>query len=319
MQLDQAGHDQIAGRILGSTGRAAFAEFGDAGIGKSNPAALDDAVREHNPGVAKYGIGAGRVHLSIFPRRRAPRKAVAAARGVSILEHMADPRYAIYFTPEPRSALDRFGAELLGYDAAIGEDLAFPDAVLQLAPDWRELTCDPRKYGFHATLKAPHSLAPGKTEADLLAACEAFAGTPRPIPAISPVVGSISGFIAVVPAKPSADLERLAADCVSEFDSFRAPLSAEDRARRNPSMLTPRQREYLDRWGYPYVMEDFRFHMTLTGRLPPERHGPVLAMLEARFSALDLKTLAIDRIALSRQDDADSRFRIVGAYVLRKS
>ena len=111
------------------------------------------------------------------------------------------------------------------------------------------------------------SLAPGKTEAELLAACEAFARTPRPIPVISPVVGSISGFIAVVPAEPSAELERLAADCVSEFDAFRAPLTAEDRARRNPSMLTPRQREYLDRWGYPYVMEDFRFHMTLTGRL----------------------------------------------------
>jgi putative phosphonate metabolism protein len=232
---------------------------------------------------------------------------------------MAYPRYAIYYTPEPGSDLDRFGAELLGYDATSGEDPAFPDGILQLAPDWRELTCDPRKYGFHATLKAPHALVPGKTEAELLAACEAFARTPQPIPVITPVVGSISGFIAVVPAKPSAELERLAGDCVEEFDSFRAPLTAEDRARRNPSMLTPRQREHLDRWGYPYVMQDFRFHMTLTGRLPPERHGPVLTMLKDRFSALGLKTLAIDRIALCRQDDADSRFRIVGTYVLRKS
>jgi putative phosphonate metabolism protein len=232
---------------------------------------------------------------------------------------MAYPRYAIYFTPEPGSALDRFGAELLGYDAITGEDLALPDGILQRAPDWRELTRDPRKYGFHATLKAPHSLAPGKTEAELLAACETFARTPRPIPAIIPVVGSISGFIAVVPAEPSAGLERLAADCVSKFDSFRAPLTAEDRARRNPSMLTPRQRDHLDRWGYPYVMQDFRFHMTLTGRLPPERHEAVLTMLKDRFSALGLKTLAIDRIALFRQDAAESRFRIAGTYVLRKS
>jgi putative phosphonate metabolism protein len=232
---------------------------------------------------------------------------------------MAYPRYAIYFTPEPGSALDRLGAELLGYDATTGEDLAFPDGIPQLAPDWYKLTRDPRKYGFHATLKAPLSLVPGKTEAELLAACEAFARTPRPIPVISPVVGSISGFIAVVPAEPSAELERLAADCVSEFDSFRAPLTVEDRARRNPSMLTPRQREYLDRWGYPYVMQDFRFHMTLTGRLPPERHEPVLTMLKDRFSALDLKTLAIKRIALFCQDDADSRFRIVGTYLLGKA
>jgi putative phosphonate metabolism protein len=232
---------------------------------------------------------------------------------------MAYPRYAIYYTPEPGSDFDRFGAELLGYDATTGEDLSFPGGILQLAPDWRELTRDPRKYGFHATLKAPLSLAPGKTEAELLAACEAFAEIPRPIPVITPVVGSISGFIAVVPAEPSAELERLAADCVEQFDAFRAPLTGEDRARRNPSMLTPRQRDYLGRWGYPYVMEDFRFHMTLTGRLPPERHGAVLTMLKDRFSALDLKTLAIDRIALFRQDDADSRFRIVGACVLGKS
>jgi putative phosphonate metabolism protein len=232
---------------------------------------------------------------------------------------MTYPRYAIYFTPQPGSALDRFGAELLGYDATSGEDLAFPDGILQLAPDWRDLTRDPRKYGFHATLKAPHALAPGKTEAELLAACKAFARTPRPIPVIKPVVGSISGFIAVIPAQPSAELERLAADCVSEFDAFRAPLSADDRARRNPSTLTPRQRDYLDRWGYPYVMQDFRFHMTLTGRLTIERHGAVLTMLKDRFSALDLETLAIDRIALFRQDDAESRFRVVGACVLGKS
>src|ERR1700754_1780843 len=169
------------------------------------------------------------------------------------------PRYAIYYTPAPGSALDRFGAHLLGYDALSGEELRFPDSIEQTVPDWRELTRDPRKYGFHATLKAPHSLAPGKTEAELLAACAAFARTPRPIPVITPVVGSISGFVAVVPAEPAAELERLAADCVKEFDAFRVPLSAEDRARRNPSTLTPRQRDYLDRWGYPYVMQDFRF------------------------------------------------------------
>jgi putative phosphonate metabolism protein len=224
------------------------------------------------------------------------------------------PRYAIYYVPEPGGDLDRFGTELLGWNATTGEDVAFPHGILRMAPDWRELTRDPRKYGFHATLKAPLSLAPGKTEAELLAACEAFASTPRPIPVIRPVVGSISGFIAVVPVEPSVELERLAADCVRQFDAFRAPLASEERARRKPSMLTPRQRKHLDRWGYPYVMEDFRFHMTLTGRLAAERHEPVLTMLKNRFSALGLKTLSIDRIALFRQDHADSRFRVAGDY-----
>jgi putative phosphonate metabolism protein len=231
---------------------------------------------------------------------------------------MADyPRYAIYYVPAPASDLDRFGAQLLGYDAYKGEDLTFPDNILKQAPDWRDLTRDPRKYGFHATLKAPMSLADGKSEVELLAACAAFAATPRAIPVIRPVVGSIEGFIALVPVERPSELIRLAADCVSEFDSFRAPLSEADRARRNPSQLTPAQREHLDRWGYPYVMDDFRFHMTLTGRLGAERRKPLLKMLADRFAALDVRTLAIDRIGVFRQDNTASRFRIVNHWKLR--
>jgi putative phosphonate metabolism protein len=226
------------------------------------------------------------------------------------------PRYAIYYAPAPGSDLDRFGAQLLGYDAFGGGDLPFADGIEQTVPDWRELTQDPRKYGFHATLKAPMPLASSTTEAELLAACESFANTPRTIPVIRPVVDSISGFITVVAAEPSNELERLAADCTRDFDSFRAPLTPEDRARRNPSRLTPRQRDYLERWGYPYVMEDFRFHLTLTGRLGTERRAAILPILQQRFAALGITTLAIDRIALFRQDNADSRFRIIGHYGL---
>jgi putative phosphonate metabolism protein len=228
------------------------------------------------------------------------------------------PRYAIYYAPVPGSALDRFGADVLGYDAYSGEDLPFPGDVSSAWPDWRDLTQDPRKYGFHATLKAPMALASDRTEAELAAACESFAATARPIPSIEPVVDSISGFIAVMPAKPSADLLQFAADATREFDSFRAPLTPRDRERRNAARLTPRQCEYLDRWGYPYVMEDFRFHMTLTGRLDRERRDPVMAMLRDRFSAIGLKTLAIDRIALFRQDAADSRFRIIRHCALQQ-
>jgi putative phosphonate metabolism protein len=227
------------------------------------------------------------------------------------------PRYAIYHASPPGSVSDRFGAALLGYNAWTGEDLPFPDDVLRKAADWRELTEDPRRYGFHATLKAPMSLAESRSEAELLAACADFARAPRSIPIIRPVVSSISGFIAVTPAEPLDELQQLAADCVSAFDPFRAPLTPQDRARRSPEKLTPRQREYLDRWGYPYVMEEFRFHMTLTGRLDAARRGPILKMLRERFSTIGLERLAIDRIALFRQDDARSRFHVLKDWTLR--
>jgi putative phosphonate metabolism protein len=229
------------------------------------------------------------------------------------------PRYAIYYALGLHSELDRFGAHLLGYDAFSGEALPFPDGIEQMLPDWRDLTQDPRKYGFHATLKAPMVLADGKSEAELLAACAEFAATPRPIPVIAPVVNVIGDFIAIVPSQPSAELQELAADAVSRFDSFRAPLTAKDRARRNPDRLPPRQRDYLERWGYPYVMEEFRFHMTLTGRLPAERRETVLAILRQRLAALDMNSIAVDRLALFKQSDSSSRFRIVRQYSLTRA
>jgi putative phosphonate metabolism protein len=228
------------------------------------------------------------------------------------------PRYAIYYTPLPGGALDRFGAHLLGYDAFSGDELPFPGGMAEAVPDWREITCDPRKYGFHATLKAPMVLADDKSETELLAACESFARTPRPIPMIRPVVNALGDFIAVVPSQRSAELGKLAADAVSAFDGFRAPLTPADRARRHPDRLTERQRDYLDRWGYPYVMEEFRFHMTLTGRLADQPRETVLAILRQRFSALELGELAIDGIAVFRQQDANSQFRIVQRYELTK-
>jgi putative phosphonate metabolism protein len=206
---------------------------------------------------------------------------------------------------------------MLGYDAWTGAAQPFPPEVVDELPDWHEITEDPRKYGFHATMKAPISLANGKTESNLISACADFAGEKRSIPVITPIVGSISGFLAVVPAERSNALEQLAADCVRIFDCFRAPLTADDRARRNPSGLTPRQVEYLERWGYPYVMEEFRFHMTLTGRLDETRRERVLAMLRARFARLGLQRLDIDRLALFRQNDANARFQIIGDWELR--
>jgi putative phosphonate metabolism protein len=226
------------------------------------------------------------------------------------------PRYAIYYVPAEESALDRFGMHMLGYDARTGENIAFADGVVEAVPDWHELTADARKYGFHATLKAPFHLAHGSGEDDLRAACASFAATPRPLPQIRLVVEPIGGFIAVIPGNLSPELQRLAADCVRAFEPFRATMTPDDRARRKPEHMTPRQVEYLDRWGYPYVMEEFRFHMTLTCRLGSDRRASILAMLRERFAKLNMPQLPIDRIALFKQDDAGSRFRIVESWPL---
>ena len=228
------------------------------------------------------------------------------------------PRYAIYYLPAAGGALAQFGAAMLGYDVVSGQDVPFAAPTSAIA-DWRDVTADPRGYGFHATLKAPFGLIGGRSESDLLWACATFAETPRAIPQITPVIRPIGGFIALVPEAPSEPLQQLAADCVRDFDEFRAPLSAEDRARRKPERLTPEQVGYLDRWGYPYVMDEFRFHMTLTGSLDPARHDELLAVLRATFAAVGVNRIAIDRIAVLRQDARGARFRSIAQFELRST
>lgn len=223
------------------------------------------------------------------------------------------PRYALYVAPEPGTALWRFGGAVLGYDAGTGREVPFPSGPPFERPDWPDLVAEPRRYGFHATLKAPFHLAEGVGEADLLAALRDFtaARAALAVPALAVVlVGPLPArFVALVPAAPSPDLDALAAACVRHFDRFRAPLSEADRARRRAAPLSERQVGHLARWGYPHVLADFRFHLTLTGALPPDLAEPVRAALAARYAAL-APGLPIDGIAVFRQEDREGRFRI---------
>lgn len=226
------------------------------------------------------------------------------------------PRYAVYFVPPANGALYRFGAGLIGYDAYSGELLPLAEGIENDVEGWKQFTADPRKYGFHATLKAPISLAAGKTETGLGAAMRDFAQAPRVIPKIAPIIRNIGSFVAIVPDASNHELQALAADCVRAFDEFRAPLTIADRERRNVSTLTERQVAHLDRWGYPYVFEEFRFHMTLAGSLPAERRAAVTQILQRRFDALELRSISIDQLALFRQNDAKSGFTIIAHWPL---
>jgi putative phosphonate metabolism protein len=224
---------------------------------------------------------------------------------------MDEPRFAIYFVPSADMPLYRFGASFIGYDCHTGQDVEPPDAGLDIA-EWRELTRAPRTYGFHATLKAPFHLATRASEDDLLTELRRFAATPRTIPALDPVVRSLGQFVAIVPATASPVIDLLAADCMTTFDRFRRPLDARERGSRLGAGLSQRQIENLERWGYPYVLEDFRFHMTLTGPVAADRRGQILALLQARFDAMvGTAPLPIAQVALLRQDAPSARFRVV--------
>ena len=216
-------------------------------------------------------------------------------------------RYAIYFAPDPTSELWRFGSEVLGYDAASGSDCPHP-ASGDL--DWARITDEPRRYGFHATLKAPFSLAAGRSEAGLIEAAERFASS-QPVFHLPRLrLDALGSLLALIPAEPSASLTDLADRCVEAFEPFRAPLDRADLERRKQSPLSERQLHYLERYGYPYVFEDFRFHMTLTGSLELTRREEALQALWALHAPID-RPVPVDALCLFRQDHRQARFRIL--------
>jgi putative phosphonate metabolism protein len=178
-------------------------------------------------------------------------------------------RYALYFAPVAGDPLWAFGCGVLGRDAISGATTEIVPELVQAFPQWRQAVDAAAHYGFHATLKAPFELAAGvdleTLRADLAATCAAL----PPVQLGILKVAQLNRFVALVPVEPPAALGDLAALLVRGLDHWRAPLTPEDRARRSPDRLSPRQREYLDRWGYPYVLEEFQFHMTLTGPTAP--------------------------------------------------
>jgi hypothetical protein len=222
-----------------------------------------------------------------------------------------NPRYAIYFVPAADSALYRFGAAALGYDCYTGNDVGFPDPLPVEQTAWRGLTREPRRYGFHATLKAPFHLAKDTGESELVEEFQQFSRSIDSVPVFEPMVATPQGFIAIIPTAADAAIDRLAAACVTAFDRFRAPLSAQDRNRRVIG-LSERQVGNLDRWGYPFVFDDFRLHLTLTGRLDGDRQAAVLSFLRDGFvAACGSRLLPVDRLALLRQDGPDARFVVI--------
>lgn len=217
-------------------------------------------------------------------------------------------RYALYFAPPENDPLSIRAATWLGRDAFDGSPLDQPVADGFDAAELAALTDEPRRYGFHATLKAPIELAPGRSEADLFAAFDDFAAEIDAFDLPKIVLGQLGAFLALIPGTESDELQALADASVTHFEPFRAALSEGDIARRRPERLSESERNHLLQWGYPYVFEDFRFHMTLTGQVPVERQTAMRAAIEAFFADFLDRPLAISHLALFIEPERGSPF-----------
>jgi putative phosphonate metabolism protein len=221
-------------------------------------------------------------------------------------------RYGIYVVPE--GAFHAAGAAWLGWDMVRGTAVAHPD-LPGLPGHPADLTATPRKYGFHGTVKPPFRLAEG-TDPDALGdAVAAFCAARAPVEVPALAVRRLGGFVAVVPDAPCPALSDLAAAAVAALDPFRAAPDAAELARRRRSGLTERQEALLQAWGYPYVMEEFRFHLTLTGKLPVADADTARAALAAHFAPVLPRPFRIASLCLVGED-AEGLFHLVHRYTL---
>jgi len=206
-------------------------------------------------------------------------------------------RYAIYYVPQADSALAQFGEQWLNTQTAITHNV--------------------RRYGFHATLKAPFVLQAHASLESLLAAVERLAASQKAFVVPDLEVARLGAFLALVLREPCPTLQRLAAQCVQSLDAFRAPLSAADFAKRPDARLTPRQQVLRQAWGYPYVLDEFRFHMTLTDAVPDaEQRARYLALAQAQWLDCAAPPVWIDSLCLYTQATREAPFSLQQRFSL---
>lgn len=220
-------------------------------------------------------------------------------------------RFALYYAPEPGPFADA-AAAWLGWDLAAGKSVTQPGP--DLPRPLAEITAAPRKYGFHATLKPPFRLADGVSPADLAQATARLATRLAPLELAGLQMVALDGFLALIPRGDQAALQGLAAEVVRDLEPYRAPLTADEITRRRPERLTPRQRDLLAIYGYPYVMEQFQFHLTLSGPLGDDG-AAVAKAADVHFAGLIPQPFHIGALCLCGED-ASGRFHLLRRYAL---
>ena len=206
-------------------------------------------------------------------------------------------RYALYYAPDRDSPWAAFGSSWLDPNAA---HAAYTSA--------------PRRYGFHATLKPPFRLARGAGLAALIVALERFCARQTAFRLAPLEVADLDGFLALVPPVKEPRIDALAAACLRGLDRFRAPPAPGELERRRKAGLSPREESLLRRWGYPYVMDRYRFHLSITGDLrgtPPDAAAELRKAASAAVASIAGEPLVMDSICIFEEPAPGAQFRIV--------
>jgi hypothetical protein len=209
-------------------------------------------------------------------------------------------------------------ASWLGRNVYSGEPTELPSVTGLSSADIAYHTAVPRRFGFHAVMMSPFRLHPEMTESQLLKALMHFAGAQTPFEIDRLEVARIGRCFGLMPQVPSTAMHLLAANVVQEFDAFRAPLSEDEIERSDPDRLTAPQFSNLHRWGDPHVMDEYRFHMMLTGPLASDAMRQVEPPLRELLEPCLATPLSVGSLALFVEQETGAPLRVHSQHPLGK-
>ncbi|MGD2014015.1 MAG: DUF1045 domain-containing protein [Desulfobacterales bacterium] len=228
-----------------------------------------------------------------------------------------EKRYAIYYAPEEGSSLEEFGRSWLGRDAYSGNTVAQP-SIEGISPQMlSDIVSVAARYGFHGTLKPPFFLRTPDLEEHLFKDIERFAATEKSIYLPRLCITEMGRFLALAPETRCPQINQIAERCVYHFDWYRRSPSIAEIKRRRAVGLTASQEHYLRRWGYPYVMKEFRFHLTLTGPISdPALVARIKKTLAGLVTERELISVKVESLCLFIQEQAKGPFLLHSRYPL---
>jgi hypothetical protein len=225
-------------------------------------------------------------------------------------------RYAIYYTPQPGTALAAFGRSWFGR-ANDGVTLqAFSDAGLS-GTGFAKLAVAPGRYtGLHALFRAPFALRDGIDGEDIKSRLVSFAACRKPIETGPLTLSRAGRYLVLRPVEATPSLDWLAAQCVASFEDFAAPPSATERAEHASPSLNDYQRLLLESFGDPYVLSEYRFSITLTGPLDTAHLERVAQALWPVLEEICASGVTVDGLSLFGESGGRSPMRLLGRYKL---
>lgn len=226
-------------------------------------------------------------------------------------------RFAIYYAPPRGSDLEAFGESWFEWNSQQFAPRIQCSDTLDLSNDEiKRITSGPARYRFHGTLKPPFYLSSDCSLGDLDTALSNFAGSHKAFECGALQLTEVGQFLALCPVDIAQNITKLALDCVEDVDRFRKPEAQEEMQRRRNSGLTPRQDALLVKWGYPYVMDEFKFHLTLTGKMNKILCSRVKKSLAPYLKKILQQRFVFKEIALFGDPGEGQNFQEIKRYEL---